>query len=113
MSYTFDILGVSSVLTFFHYQEQNPHPLQGGKAYLGSLDCTLDGFLESAEQMPDKWAWEWDQMLSTIVNFWLKHEDSIRFWQEELHRAGQESLVIGRVANVNILRVELESLWEN
>ncbi|MCC5898801.1 MAG: hypothetical protein JJU32_12925 [Phormidium sp. BM_Day4_Bin.17] len=47
MSYTFDIINILPVLNFFDHQqkvEQTPHR---SLAYLGSYDCTLDGFNEA------------------------------------------------------------------
>jgi hypothetical protein len=54
MSYCFDIIGVTPVLDFFYYQqnlEQNP---KRSKAYLGSYQCTLDGFIQATEMIPKK-----------------------------------------------------------
>lgn len=111
MSYTFDIIGVSPVLHFFYHQqrvEQNPSRSQ---AYLGSYQCTLDAFLESIKIIPQRPKWDWDKAIKAIVDFWIEREDSIRYWQSELKSAGQENLVVGRVANFDRLRLELETLF--
>ena len=109
MSYTFDIIGVSPVLSFFYYQQQIERHPNRSQAYLGSYQCTLDAFLESTEIIPQKPNWDWDEAVKAIVNFWLKHEEKVRYWKSELETAGQENLIVGRVANFDQLRLELES----
>lgn len=112
MAYSFDIIGVSPVLNFFTYQQQverNPHR---ARAYLGSYVCTLDGFIESTELVAEKPDWDWDDVVSSIVNFWLGHGDSIRHWQKELAQATDQSLIVARVANFEVLRDELEGLFD-
>lgn len=110
MSYSFDIVGVSPILTFFNHQQKvdtNPHR---SKTYLGSYLCTLDAFIQSADLIPQKPDWDWEEVMQSMVNFWLRHEDRIRYWQDQLEQADSESLLIGRVANVEALRSEFESL---
>ncbi|MDB9312500.1 hypothetical protein PN462_05235 [Spirulina sp. CS-785/01] len=110
MSYTFDIVGLASVVTFFDYQqkvESNPHR---SKAYFGTQFCTLDAFIESANLIPQKPDWNWEEVVQSMIHFWLRQEDKIRYWQEELNQANDDNLLVGRVANVPALRHELESL---
>lgn len=110
MSYTFDVIGVTPVLNFFYYQqtvEQNP---KRSKAYLGSYQCTLDGFIKSTEMIPEKPDWNWDEVVEKIVEFWLNHSDGIQQWKNELETLGNDNLIIARVANVGLLRYEFEDL---
>jgi hypothetical protein len=112
MSYTFDLIGVTPILSFFNYQQQIETSPRRSKAYLGSYDCTIDGFIRSTELIPDRPEWDWDKVVETMVNFWFKHESKIRYWQKELESLGQDNLIIARVANVEILRQEFEHLLQ-
>ncbi|MBR8829262.1 MAG: hypothetical protein DSM107014_15420 [Gomphosphaeria aponina SAG 52.96 = DSM 107014] len=112
MFYTFDIIGVAPVLNFFYYQQQLEINPQRSKAYLGSYQCSLDSLIQSTELIPQKPNWEWDRVIDTIVKFWLTHEESIRNWKHELETLGEENLLVARVANVESLRTEFESLLE-
>jgi hypothetical protein len=112
MSYTFDLIGVTPTLTFFNYQQQVEQHPQRSQAYLGSYECTLDAFIRSTEMLPNKPEWEWDEMIKTIVNFWLKQVEIVQYWKNELEATGDDNLLIARVANLQLLRKELESLWE-
>lgn len=110
MSYSFDIIGVTPILDFFYYQqkvEQNPHR---SKAYLSSYECTLDGFIQSTEMIPQKPDWDWDEVVESIVEFWLNHEEGIQQWKQELDYSKPKNLLIARVANVKWLRNEFQSL---
>jgi hypothetical protein len=110
MNYTFDILGVTSVCTFFQYQqdvEQNP---ERSRAYVASYSCTLDGLIQGTEAIIKRPNWNWDEVVQTMVNFWLRHESAIQQWKEELILLGEDNLLVGRVANVERLRQEFESL---
>jgi len=113
MSYTFDILGVAPVLQFFYHQEKIEKNPKRSKAYLGSYKCTLDAFMRSAEEIYAKPDWNWDKVMSTLVDFWLKYPDSIEYWKGELDKAGSENLIVARIANVEILRNELEVIFQD
>jgi hypothetical protein len=113
MSYNFEIIGITPVLTFFNYQQEVEVSPKRSKTYLGSYQCTLDSFIESTKMIPKKPAWDWDQVIETIVNFWLKQEDSIRHWKFEFERSEQNHLLVARVANLDCLRVELEQIFDN
>jgi hypothetical protein len=63
--------------------------------------------------IPQKPEWNWDEVIATMINFWLKHEDSIKHWQLELKNAGKENLIVARVANFDVLRTELQNLLDN
>ena len=112
MSYTFDLIGVTPILEFFNYQQQIEKSIHRSKAYLGSYNCTLDDFMRSTELIPDKPDWDWDKVMETMIDFWFKHEPTIRYWQTELQNLGKDNLIIARVANVETLRNELEHLLQ-
>ena len=112
MSYYFDIVGVSPVLDFFYYQEKverNPHR---SKAYLGSYRCTLDSFIQSTELVKEKPDWNWDQVVESIINFWLTQEREVEKWQNTFTSLPEEKIIVGRVANVQLLRNEFSSLLD-
>jgi hypothetical protein len=112
MSYSFDIIGISPVLNFFNYQqkiEQHPSP---SKTYVGSYRCTLDAFIQSTELTPRKPDWDWDDVVGSIVQFWLSHEEAVQHWQDTLADAEDDSLIVARIANFESLRTELESLLD-
>lgn len=112
MSYTFEILGVSPVLHFFNCQQeilvQQPRT---GVAYLGSYKCTLDTLLESAETTAHSQGWHLDQVVDTVVSFWINNMESIRHWQDRLQTAGDQSLIVSRLADLKSLRSEFEWLF--
>jgi hypothetical protein len=110
MSFTFEIIDVAPILSFFDYQQQIEQNSNRSKAYLGSYQCTLDAFIQATTTIPKQPDWDWDRVVESIVNFWLKNEKSIRYWKEKLESASQESLIIGRVADFDRLRNELEFL---
>jgi hypothetical protein len=112
MSYTFDIVGVTPVLDFFYYQEKVEQNPKRSKAYLASYQCTLDGFIQSTEMIVQKPDWNWDEVLESMVKFWLHHADSIEKWKQELETFGDNNLIIARVANVNWLRYEFQYLLD-
>ena len=110
MSYSFDVLGITPIFTFFNYQqkvEQNP---QRSTAYLGSYHCSLEGFIQATEMIHQKTDWDWDDVVKQIIHFWLGHEENIQEWKKELTTIGQESLIVARVANIDGLRRDFEFL---
>ncbi len=112
MSYSFNIIDITPVLTFFNYQqqmEQNPHR---SKAHLGSYQCTLDAFIHSTQMIPRKPDWDWDAVINTMVDFWLKQEEDIRYWQNQLKNASKETIIVARVVNLEALRHEFEAAFE-
>jgi len=112
MKYTFDILGVSPILYFFNQQqetrEQKP---QTGVEYVGSYKCTLDALIQSVENVPNYRGWDLDEVVETVVNFWVNNSESIGYWKERLKDAGSENILVGRVANVKSLQAEFEKLF--
>lgn len=113
MAYSFDLIGVTPLLTFFNYQqknEQNPHR---PKAYVGSYNCTLDSFINAMDMIPKKPEWNWDEVVESMVKFWILHEEKISVCKSELSIDTTEpSLVIARVANLEALRGEFELLFD-
>lgn len=111
MKYTFDLVGVSPVLQFFNHQQQSQQQSQHqGVEYLGTHICTLDAFLESVETVPAKWGWNLDQVVDTVVDFWLNNSESINYWKRRLSDAGKDNLLVARVADFTALQAEFESL---
>jgi plasmid maintenance system antidote protein VapI len=113
MKYTFDFVGVSPVLHFFNHQQQKQtQPQHEGVEYLGTHICTLDAFLESIETIPAKWGGNLDQVVDTVIQFWLNNSDSINYWKRRLTDAGRDNLIVARVADFAALQAELESLLD-
>lgn len=111
MNYTFEILGVSPVLYFFNQQQEIIHKTpKAGVEYLGAYKCTLDAFIESVETVPPKPGWELDEVVGTMIEFWVKNSDSIGYWKGRLADAGKENLLVGRLADIKGLQAEFESL---
>lgn len=111
MEYTFDLVSVSPVLSFFNHQ-LGSHSQKTGAEYLGVYHCTLDAFLESVQTVPPTRGWDLDEVVDTVINFWLHNGHKVRHWKERLEDAGSENLLVGRVADLNALRFEFESLLE-
>jgi hypothetical protein len=110
MNYSFNIVGVSPILDFFNHQYSNQEkPQQTGVEYIGTYKCTLDGLLESLEEVPTKCGWNQDEVVDSVVRFWMNNPESVFYWRERLSDAGRDSLLVGRVADINGLRSELES----
>lgn len=112
MTYTFDILGVAPLLTVFEYQQQSAQSRDRSRAYLSSPQCTLDGLIQAADLLPTKPDWNWDEVVTHMINFWLKNEARVRYWQEQLTVVGQDKVIVVRVANVDVLRGEFERLFK-
>ena len=111
IKYSFNLVGVSPVLHFFHHQPQSlVKPQHQGIEDLGTHTCTLDTFLASIEPVPVKWGWNLDQVVDTVIEFWMNNAESINYWKSRLNDAGHDSLLVARVADMNSLSEELESL---
>ena len=110
MSYNFEIIGITPVLTFFNYQQELETNPKRSKAYLGSYDCTLDAFIESTKIIPQKPEWNWDEVVETMIDFWLKNGATVKQWKSELDNIEEDNLIIARIANFSTLRTELEKL---
>lgn len=112
MSYSFDIVGISPVIQFFKQQQRSETDPQRSTAYVSSYICTLDSFIEATEIVPQKPDWDWNQVVDAMVAFWLNQENKVHRWKSELESLEGEHLIIGRVANFESMRGELESLFE-
>ncbi|MBV5260747.1 hypothetical protein FLX56_20230 [Synechococcus moorigangaii CMS01] len=113
MAYSFDLLGAIPLITFFNYQQQNEQDPQRPKAYLTVYRCTLDSFIDALEMIPKRPHWNWDEVVETIVHFWIKQEDVVRRCEQELPSHPEEPyLVVARIANLTALRRDFETLFE-
>lgn len=113
MNYVFDIVSVTPVLNFFNYQQEVEQTPQRSRAYLGSYNCTLDGFIQSTDLVYQKPHWNWDEAVTAIVNFWLDRGDRVRHWQQVFQQSGDGYLIVGRIANLGSLRREFEQLLDD
>lgn len=111
MKYSFDIVGVSSILHFFHHQQQSCENFDPqGVEYVGSHICSLDAVLESVEPVLPKWGWNKDEVVTTVIKFWMNNSETINYWKSRLTDAGTNNLLVARVADSKALRAELDSL---
>jgi hypothetical protein len=114
MKYTFDIVGVSQILHFLNHQQQTlQKPQHQGVEYVTTHTCTLDAFIESVEPVPPKWGWDQDEVVGTVIDFWMKNSESIRYWKARLKDAGKDNLLVARVADIKALQAELEYLLDD
>ncbi|KDR54426.1 MULTISPECIES: hypothetical protein [Oscillatoriales] len=112
MQYTFNLVGVSPILSFFYQQQQQQEQQTSGIEYLGHRQCTLDMFLESVEMVASKRGWQCDRVVDTVINFWMNNSESIQYWKGRLEDAGHENLLVARVADLKSLRTTFESLLD-
>jgi hypothetical protein len=111
MKFTFDIVGVSPVLQFFNHQHHYSHnPNKLGVEYISTHICTLDAVIESVEPIPEKWGWDMDEVVGTVIKFWMSNAESVCYWKSRLTDAGNDNLLVARVADVNALQAEFEAL---
>jgi hypothetical protein len=110
MKFTFDIVGVSPVLHFFSHQQQNSYLPKHGVEYISTYICTLDAVIESVEPIPEKWGWDTDEVIGTVIKFWINNGESVDYWKSRLTDAGNDNLLVARVADINALQGEFEAL---
>ncbi|MBD2347236.1 hypothetical protein [Anabaena subtropica] len=111
MKYTFDIVGISPIWQFFSHQQQSlKKPHYQGIEYLGTHKFTLDSLIETVEPVPVKWGWNTEQVLDTVVQFWMNNAESIRYWKGRLTDAGNDNILVARLADITALQAEFESL---
>jgi len=111
MKYTFDIVGVSPDLQFFQHQQENRQKTQHlGLEYVVTHKCTLDSFIKSVEPVPLKWGWDLDEVVSSVIEFWMNNSESIHYWRARLGDAGSNNLLVARVADIKALQAEFDSL---
>jgi hypothetical protein len=112
MKYTFNLVGVSPILSFFYEQQQLQERRTRGVEYLGNRQCRLDTFIESVETAASHQNWNCDRAVDAVIDFWMNNSESIRYWKARLEDAGQENLLVARVADLTSLRTTFESLLE-
>ncbi len=109
--YTFDIVGVSPILSFFNQQQDILQKnLSIGVEYVPSFECTLDALIHSVETVSPQHDWRLDEVIGTVVNFWVRNSDLVHHWKDRLQDAGKESLLVSRVADIDSLKTEFELL---
>lgn len=111
MKYSFDIVGVSPVWQFFNHQQHQGQKTQPqGVEYISTRKCTLDALIKSVEPVPAKWDWNLDQVVDTVIQFWLNNSESVGYWKSRLIDAGSDNLLVARVADIEALQSEFEFL---
>lgn len=110
MEYSFELVGVSPVLSFFNHQQTMRQ--RTGAEYLGAHACTLDAFIESVENMPVRRGWQLDRVVDSVISFWLNNAEPISHWKQRLRDAGAENLLVARVSDIDSLKAEFESLLQ-
>ncbi len=114
MEYTFDILGVSPILYFFNQQQEKVIADSGvGVEYLATPKCTLDAFIDSVQTVSPSKEWDLDGVVQTVINFWMHNPDKIGYWKERLEDAGEQNLLVARVADMGSLRATFESILKH
>jgi hypothetical protein len=112
MKYSFDIVGVSPVLHFFNQQQKCSIQTQSqGVEYLGAPICTLDAFIETVESVPASYSWEIDEVVKTVIDFWMHNSESIGYWKSRLLDAGKDNLIVTRIASIHALQAEFDMLF--
>lgn len=110
MKYAFDLIGISPVLSFFYQQQELQEKASSGIEYLGQHQCTLDIFISSVETISKQKNWKIDEVVDSVIGFWVNHSDSIQYWKSRLEDAGRDNLLVARVADIKSLRTTFESL---
>lgn len=112
MNYSFNLVGVSPILSFFYQQQQLQERQTRGIEYVGNRQCKLDRFIESVETAASNQGWNCDRAVDAVIQFWMNNSESIQYWKTRLEDAGQENLLVARVADLPSLRTTFESLLE-
>lgn len=112
MDYSFEILGVSPLLSFFNHQQERQEQPESGAAYLGAPRCTLDAFIDSVGSIPRPYEWNLDRVVDSVIQFWMTNAESVQHWRSRLEDAGNQSVIVARVADVNALRSEFEHIFQ-
>lgn len=111
MKYTFELLGISPLLSFFNQQQTLAEtPSYHGVEYVGNPKCTLDGFVNSVEEVSPSRGWELDEVVDTVIQYWMNNEEAVRYWKQRLEGAGTNNLLVARVGDVKGLQATFESL---
>jgi plasmid maintenance system antidote protein VapI len=111
VKYTFEILGVAPILSFFNQQQELlEHQPNAGVEYLGNRKCTLDAFVQSVETVSPNRGWEVDRVVDTVIGYWMNNSDSIQYWKRRLQDTDSENLLVARVGDIKSLQAVFESL---
>ncbi|MEB3279349.1 MAG: hypothetical protein VKK42_10570 [Lyngbya sp.] len=110
MKYAFDFVGISTVLSFFYQQQELKEKSLNDVEYLGHHQCKLDTFLSSVETVSQQKNWNIDEVVDSVIGFWVNNSDSIQYWKSRLEDAGRDSLLVARVGDIKSLRTTFESL---
>ncbi|EAW39094.1 hypothetical protein [Lyngbya sp. PCC 8106] len=110
MKYAFNLVGISTALSFFYQQQELLEKSLNDVEYLGHHQCKLDTFLSSVETVSKQKNWKLDEVVDSVIGFWINNSDSIRYWQSRLEDAGKDNLLVARVADIKSLRTTFESL---
>jgi hypothetical protein len=62
------------------------------------------------EPVPIKWGWNTEQVIETVVQFWINNAESICYWKTRLSDAGNDNILVARLADITALQAEFESL---
>lgn len=113
MGYLFNIVGVSPILYFFEQQQELSNRLPKPQVeYVSSMRCTLDAVLESIEEVPQQHGWELDEVVDSVVQFWIDHLETIEHWKQRLSHAGQDSVLVSQIGDLSALRQEFDFLFD-
>lgn len=107
MTYVFNLIGVTSPLELFQQQQSQA---QVGPAYLAAPEARLDYFLAPLPEMSPQRGWHLDQVVDTVISYWMQNAELIGHWRDRLGDAGRDALLVARVGNVEDWRSGLESL---
>lgn len=112
MAYTFELLGISPVIYLFEQQQQMlQKQLDNPLEYLGVYKCTLDTFVTAVEGVSLQKRWPLQQVINTVVDFWVNNPQKIEYWAKRLEDAGLENLLLARVGPLEALRDSFETLF--
>jgi predicted GTPase len=101
-------------LAFFNQQQELLQKnLETRVEYVSSFECTLDALIHSVETVSPQHQWNLDEVVDTVVRFWMKNSDAVYHWKDRLQDAGRDSLLVSRVADIDALKTEFELLFEN
>ncbi len=111
--FSFNIIGVAPILHFFNYQQEQTHdPQKAGVTYLSSHHCSLDAVLRTIDHTEFDPTWNTNDVMQSAIDFWLSNLDSVTHWQQRLNDAGNETILVSRVAHTQALRNELETFFQ-
>jgi hypothetical protein len=105
MTYVFNLVGVTTPLELFQRQQ-----LENGPAYLAAPEARLDCFLACLQEVSPQRGWPLDQVVDSVIHYWMQNAELIYHWRSRLIDAGRDALLVGSVGNVEDWRFSLEVL---